>query len=58
MQNIKQFDKERQEIKSLQTCESNFFTFPTKICGVSVKRVSLQKTVQEFIIVIGVMLIS
>ena len=46
MQNIKQFVKERQEIKSLQTCESNFFTFPTKLCSVSVKRFALQKTVQ------------
>ena len=46
MQNIKQFVKERQEIKSLQTCESHFFTFPTKICGVSVIIFALQKTVQ------------
>ena len=46
MQNIKQFVKERREIESLQTCESHFFTFPTKICGVSVIRFALQKTVQ------------
>ena len=46
MQNIKQFFKERQEIKSLQTCEFHFFTFPTKIWGVSVIRFALQKTVQ------------
>ena len=46
MQNIKQFVKEPQEIKSLQTSESHFFTFPTKIYGVSVKRCALQKTVQ------------
>ena len=43
---LKQFVKERQEIKSLQTCESHFFIFPTKICGVSVIRFALQKTVQ------------
>ena len=30
MQNIKQFVKERQEIKSLQTCESHFFHFSNK----------------------------
>ena len=30
MQNIKQFVKERQEIKSLQTCESHFFHFSSK----------------------------
>ena len=46
MQNIKQFVKERQEIiKPLQTCESYFLT-PKKICGVSVIRIALQKTVQ------------
>ena len=46
MQNIEQFVKERQEIKPLQTCESYFFTFPKKICCVSVIRFALQKTVQ------------
>ena len=46
MQNIEQFVKERQEIKTLQTCESNFLTFPKKICGVSVIRFALRKTVQ------------
>ena len=45
MQNIKQFVKEQQEIKSLH--ESHFFTFPTKqVCSVSVIRFALQKTVQ------------
>ena len=46
MQNIEQFVRERQEIKPLQTCESYFLTFPQKICGVSVIRFALQKTVQ------------
>ena len=46
MQNIEQFVKERQEIKPLQTCESYFLTFPKKICGVSVIRFALQKTIQ------------
>ena len=42
-----QFVKERQEIKSLQTCESHFFlTFPTEICDVSVIRFALQKIVK------------
>ena len=30
MQNIKQFVKERQEMKSLQTCESHFSFFQKK----------------------------
>ena len=46
MPNIEQFVRETQEIKPLQTCESYFFTLPTKICGVSVIRFALQKTVQ------------
>ena len=46
MQNIEQFVKERQEITPLQTCECYFLTFPKKICGVSVIRFALQKTVQ------------
>ena len=46
MQNIEQFVRERQEIKLLQTCKSYFLTFPKKICGVSVIRIPLQKTVQ------------
>ena len=46
MQNIEQFVKEIQEIKPLQTCESYFFTFPKTICGVSVTRFPLQKSVQ------------
>ena len=45
MSNIEQFLKERQEIKPLQTCESYFLTLK-KICGVSVIRFALQKTVQ------------
>ena len=35
-----------QEIKPLQTCELYLLTFPRTICGVSVIRFSLQKTVQ------------
>ena len=46
MQNTEQFVKEIQEIKPLQTCESYFLTFPKKICGVSVIRFALQKTIQ------------
>ena len=46
MPNIEPFVRERQEIKPLQTCESYFLTFPKKICGVSVIRFALQKTVQ------------
>ena len=46
MQNIEQFVKEIQEIKLLQTCESYFLTFPKKICGVSVIRFALQKTIE------------
>ena len=46
IQNIEQFGKERQKVNPLQTCESYFVTFPKKICGVSVKRFVLQKTVQ------------
>ena len=46
MQNIEQFVKERQEIYPLQTCESYFFNFSKKICGVSVIRFPLRKTVQ------------
>ena len=44
MQNIEQFVEERQEIKPVQTCESNFFTL--KKCGVSVIRFALEKTIQ------------
>ena len=46
MQIIEQFVKEIQEIKPLQTCESYFLTLKKKICGVSVIRFALQKTVQ------------
>ena len=46
MQNIEPFVKERQEIKTLQTCESYFLTFQELICGVLVIRFALQKTVQ------------
>ena len=46
MQIIEQFVKEIQEIKPLLTCESYFLTFPKKICGVSVIRFALQKTIQ------------
>ena len=45
MQIIEQFVKEIQEIKPLQTCESYFLTFPKEICGVSVIRFALQKTI-------------
>ena len=45
MQNTEQFVKEIQEIKPLQTCES-YLIFPKKICGVSVIRFALQKTIQ------------
>ena len=46
MQNTEQFVKERQEIKPLQSCEFFFLTFPRKICGVSIIRFALQKTVR------------
>ena len=47
MQNIEQFVRDRKEIKPLPTCEFYFWTFPKKMCGVSVIRFALQKTVQE-----------